>query len=51
MTSALTVEGLRALSLRCRHCTAQVDAAPVAICEQCLGPLEPVYDAARRLPS
>jgi len=25
-------------------------AAPIAVCEQCLGPLDPVYDPARRLP-
>jgi len=42
---------LRALPLVCRHCGAAIDAAPVAICDQCLGPLEPVYDPARALPT
>ncbi len=36
--------------LRCRNCGAERDAAPVAICERCLGPLDPVYDPGRRLP-
>ena len=31
------------LHLRCRICAAEQAAAPVAICEQCLGPLEPLY--------
>jgi threonine synthase len=39
-----------ALPLRCHGCGATREAAPVAICDQCLGPLEPVYDPARRLP-
>jgi threonine synthase len=29
-------------SLRCRNCAAEYPAAPIAICEECLGPLEPV---------
>ena len=36
--------------LRCRNCGAERAPAPVAICDQCLGPLDPVYDPARRLP-
>jgi len=40
----------RALPLRCRHCGAERGAAPTAICDQCLGPLDPAYDAARPLP-
>jgi threonine synthase len=36
--------------LRCRSCGAAHEAAPVAICDQCLGPLDPAYDPARRLP-
>ncbi len=49
----LTIPGaeLRALPLRCRNCGAESAPAPSAICEQCLGPLEPVYDKSRRLPS
>jgi threonine synthase len=38
-----TVESLRVLPLHCVVCGAQYDPAPVAICERCLGPLEPVY--------
>ena len=36
--------------LRCRSCGAERAPAPLAICEQCLGPLEPVYDPDRALP-
>src|SRR5260370_36967142 len=39
-----------ALPLRCRHCGAERAAGPTAVCDQCLGPLDPVYDPARRLP-
>jgi len=35
----------------CRACGTLHDPAPVAICEQCLGPLDPVLDPARELPS
>jgi threonine synthase len=38
------------LSLACRLCGAPHPAGPVATCEECLGPLEPVYDADRPLP-
>jgi threonine synthase len=31
-------------------CGAQYDPSPVAICERCLGPLEPVYPSTRELP-
>ena len=41
---------LRPLPLVCRRCQAQVDAGPIAICEECLGPLEPRYDPDRSLP-
>src|SRR6266699_962932 len=41
---------LRARPLRCRSCGVERAAAPIAVCEQCLGPLDPVYDPARRLP-
>lgn len=40
----------RALPLRCHNCGATHEAAPVAVCDECLGPLEPVYDPARHLP-
>jgi threonine synthase len=36
--------------LRCRNCGADGPPAPVAICGQCLGPLDPVYDPDRPLP-
>ena len=45
-----TATALRALPLVCRNCGATRDAGPAAICDQCLGPLEPVYDPARTLP-
>src|SRR2546422_4076241 len=35
----------------CRACGTLYDPTPVAICEQCLGPLDPVVDAARVLPT
>jgi threonine synthase len=41
---------LRALPLRCRNCGRISEPAPTAICEECLGPLEPAYDAHRTLP-
>jgi threonine synthase len=37
--------------LLCRECGADYPAQPSAICEACLGPLEPRYDPARRLPT
>ncbi|HXG45308.1 MAG TPA: threonine synthase [Gemmatimonadales bacterium] len=57
MTPALATEPAvgavppRALPLRCRHCGLAHDPAPVAICEECLGPLDPVYADSRPLPS
>ena len=51
MTATEALSQVRALPLRCRHCGVETEAAPAAICEQCLGPLEPVYAAHRRLPS
>src|SRR5256714_15096134 len=41
---------LTARPLRCRSCGAESAPAPVAICGQCLGPLDPVYDPERALP-
>jgi threonine synthase len=41
---------LTARPLRCRNCGAQGAPAAVAVCEQCLGPLDPIYDPARTLP-
>ena len=37
--------------LVCRNCGAAQAAAPVAICEQCLGPLDASYDPERPVPS
>jgi threonine synthase len=48
--SALVSPSLTARPLRCRLCGAEYAPAPVAICEQCLGPLDPVYDPDRPLP-
>ena len=41
---------LRPLPLACRLCGATHPPAAAAICEECLGPLEPVYDPDRPLP-
>src|SRR6266567_1296330 len=40
----------RPVPLTCRLCGHRVEPAPVSVCEQCLGPLEPYYDPARRMP-
>ncbi|MGQ0640397.1 MAG: threonine synthase [Gemmatimonadaceae bacterium] len=37
--------------LFCARCTRDVDAAPQALCPECLGPLQPKYVKGRRLPS
>src|SRR5918996_5294921 len=50
-TSTITgAAAVRALPQRGRICAAESEAAPVAICELCLGPLEPLYPAVRLLP-
>lgn len=41
---------LTPLPLACAACGHGAGATPEAICSNCLGPLEPVYDPARRLP-
>jgi threonine synthase len=51
MKSTIAESLLQALPLRCRHCGTESEPAPQAICGECLGPLEPVYPAARRYPS
>jgi len=48
--TTLTEPSLSPLSQACRLCGAKQPPAPVAICEECLGPLEPVYDSDRLLP-
>ena len=53
MTTVLAPDtdlGIRPLSLACRLCGASHPPAATAICEECLGPLEPVYDSRRALP-
>lgn len=42
---------LTPLPLACASCGQEAGATPQAICPNCLGPLEPVYDAARPLPT
>jgi threonine synthase len=42
---------LKVLPLHCPLCGARYDPAPIAICEECLGPLEPDYSASGALPS
>ena len=41
---------LRPLPQVCKLCGVEQPAAPVAICDACLGPLEPVYPAGRHYP-
>jgi threonine synthase len=50
MTATLA-PSLRPRPQVCRACGARHEPAPVAICEQCLGPLDPVLDPGRRLPA
>ncbi len=49
-SAAPSSTALRALPQHCKVCGAEFDAAPEAICGSCLGPLEPMYPASRRLP-
>src|SRR5688500_20004081 len=48
--AASSVAALRPYAQRCKLCGTENEAAPVAICENCLGPLEPLYPASRRIP-
>ncbi|HET7549862.1 MAG TPA: threonine synthase [Gemmatimonadaceae bacterium] len=50
VATELERESLRALPLRCRNCGHVADAAPQALCFECLGPLEPAYPETRALP-
>src|SRR5690349_16693691 len=50
MPATIASPPLTARPLRCRSCGAEHAAAPIAICEECLGPLDPVYEAGRPLP-
>src|SRR5438093_4907783 len=50
MPATIASPPLTARPLRCRSCGTERAAFPTAICEQCLGPLDPVYEPGRRLP-
>lgn len=50
LAPSLSDSPLRLLPLHCVVCQAHYPAAPRAVCERCLGPLEPVYPAERPLP-
>ena len=41
---------LRVLPQRCKLCGAEQEGAAAAVCDACLGPLEPLYPASRVLP-
>jgi threonine synthase len=49
--TAIATPTLSVLPQRCRLCGQENEAAAQAICDNCLGPLEPLYPADRRLPS
>src|SRR4051812_23562769 len=52
MTTTMTPpQTLRPRPQVCRACGALHEPAPIAVCEQCLGPLDPVFDAARVTPT
>ena len=51
LAPSLTTGPLRPRPQRCRACGAEHEAAPIAICEQCLGPLDPLLDPDRALPA
>jgi len=54
MTATLSsreVSALAPLPLSCAACGHDAGASPQAICPECLGPLEPVYDPSRALPT
>jgi len=51
VTSESSVISFGVLPLQCRHCSSEYEAAPTAICADCLGPLEPQYAPHRSLPN
>jgi threonine synthase len=48
---AVARAALTPLPLRCAECRRGVDPAPSHVCPHCLGPLEPIYDPTRALPT
>src|SRR5216117_138901 len=50
MPATIASPPLTARPLRCRSCGTERAAFPTAICEQCLGPLDPVDEPGRALP-
>ena len=50
LSSTATHATLRVLPQKCKSCGAEQEPAAVAVCEQCLGPLEPLYPSDRALP-
>src|SRR5881394_2272619 len=51
MTTSVAALALRPRPQVCRACGALHEPAPIAVCEQCLGPLDPVVEAGRVLPT
>jgi hypothetical protein len=51
LAPSVATNPLRPRPQKCRACGAEHEAAPIAICEQCLGPLDPVLDPKRTLPT
>ena len=51
MTTTVAAPAVRPRPQVCRACGALHAPAPIAVCEQCLGPLDPVFDAARVTPT
>src|SRR5881296_3215362 len=51
MTTSVAAPAFRPRPQVCRACGALHAPAPVAVCEQCLGPLDPVFDPDRPLPT
>ena len=43
-------EQLKVLPQRCRVCGAEQEGSAIAVCEECLGPLDPIYPADRNYP-
>jgi threonine synthase len=48
--SSVESSQLRVLPQRCRVCGAEQEGSAIAVCEECLGPLDPIYPADRSYP-